>query len=222
MKFKVQLLNAGKFQVSGTSLRGAKGFAYLNVLMDNHERRILAQKRRYIKRAAYYLRKVARSLIKRGSTKVERLPNRQVNTKTGKFETGVLKTKKRTRSTSPNSPFTHGSSSGGKMGMKSLWAEPYKGDPDAYIIAPLVFRSKGSSKVDFKIHAKLSKGGTGKVYMPVNDNASLTSHQKYTKGMKKAEWRWVPARYPKRPYMKNAIAPTRKKFASLWYSSKSK
>ena len=106
------------------------------------------------------------------------------------------------------------------MGLKSLWAEKYKGSPDAWIIAPLTFTSKGASKVNFKIHRKLAKGGGGKVYMPVNDNLGITKHQMFTQGLKKTEWRWVPSQYPARPYMSNAIPDTRKKFANLWYQSK--
>ncbi len=212
-----------KFQVSGgmrqgfgSSLRGAKGMAYFNTIMDIHERRIQGQKRRMLKRAAYYLRKVARSKVKRGRTQVKRFENRIFNDENGKFENAIMKTKWRTRSKPPNSPFHHTPG----MGMKSIWAEKYKGSPDAWIIAPLVFTSKGAKKVNFKIHRKLAKGGSGKVYMPVNDNIGITKSQMFTQGLQKTEWRWVPSRYDKRPYMSNAIPATRKKFPQLWYSSK--
>lgn len=215
IQFKV---SAGTPQAFGSALRGAKGMAYFNTIMDIHERRIQGQKRRMIKRAAYYLRKVARSKIKRGRTTVKRFDNqRMFNTENGKFENVTMKTKWRTRSKPPNSPFHH---TGNKMGMKSLWAEKYKGNPDAWIIAPLVFTSKGSAKVNFKIHRKLAKGGGGKVYMPVNDNIGISKKQMFTQGLSKTEWRWVPSRYPSRPYMSNAIPPTRAKFRELWYSSK--
>lgn len=216
-------VSAGTSQAFGSSLRGAQGMAYFNTIMDNHERRIQGQKRRYIKRAAFYLRKVARSKIKRGRTKVVRYEQRRFNeevvsnVRSKQFQTSVVKSKWRTRSTPPSSPLHH---TGGQMGMKSLWAEKYKGSPDAWIIAPLVFTSKGAKKVNFKIHRKLAKGGSGKVYMPVNDNIGKTKKELFTKGLSKSEWRWVPSRYPKRPYMSNAIEPTRKKFPQIWHSSK--
>jgi hypothetical protein len=210
--------NAGRSQVAASSLRGAKGFGTFNTMMTNHENRIMAQQRRYIKRAAYYLRKVARSKIKRGRTKVQKFENqRTFNTDTGKFNNVTMKTKWRTRSTPPNSPLHH---AGSKMGLKSLWAEKYKGSPDAWIIAPLTFKSAGAKKVNFKIHRKLAKGGGGLVYMPVNDNIGISKKQMFTQGLSKTEWRWVPSRYPPRPYMSNAIPDTRKKFKTLWYASK--
>ncbi len=210
-------MTGGSMGVFGSPMRGANGLATFNVMMSNRDRQIQGQGRRMIKRAAFYLRKVARSKIKRGRTKVQRLPNRMVNPKTGEWMDSTMKTKHRTRSTPPNSPLSH---TGKQMGLKSLWAEKYRGSPDAWIIAPLTFVSKGAAKVNFKIHRKLAKGGSGKVYMPVNDNVGLSKSQMFTRGLKEVEWRWVPAKYPKRPYMSNAIPDTRKKFPDLWYKSK--
>ena len=192
-----------------------------NQMMHNREEQIKAQKRRLIKRSAFYLRKTARNMIKRGSSKVQNVPTRYFSVSTGQFETGYVQKRQRKRSTAPNPPLHH--PAGGKYGMKSLWAEPYKGSKDAYIVAPLVFSSKGAAVSKFRaggIHRVLAKGGSGRLQMPVNDNNALSKHQLFTRGMKKASWSWVPVRYKPRPYISNAIAPTRAKFKSLYFASK--
>ncbi len=211
------------FQISGYSgrvdgsLRGAGGFATLNVMMTNHEKRIQAQHRRYVKRAAFYLRSVARNSMKRGRSHIKQLPTRYFDIHTGQFETGYKQTKHRTRSTPPNSPNYHIK---GGAGLKLVWAEPYKGNKDTYKVAPIVFKSKGSLKVNFSIHKKLSKGGTGKMLAPINNNDALTKAQMFQRGFKKARFDWIPVKYKPRPYMHNAVAPTRKKFPALWYGAR--
>lgn len=188
-------------------------------MMTNREAQIQAQVERTVRRAAFYMRSVARNSMKRGRSYAENMPVRFFDLASGKYETGYKRFKKRSRSTPPNSPHYHMK---GGAGLKLIWAEKFMGRRDAYVVGPLVFKTKGSNKVSFKIHSKLSKGGGGKMYCPVNNNNAMSRAQMFQRGFKKASWDWVPVKYRPRPYMRNAIAPTRAKFPSLWYSSRNK
>lgn len=214
---KINFTISGKTRGFSTSMRGAKGFAVFNSMMMNRERQIQAQEERFVKRAGFYLRSVARNSMKRGRTYKLQQPVRYFDRHTGQFETGYTHVEHRSRSKPPNAPHAHRR---GGSGLKFILALPYKGNRHTYVVAPVKFRSKGSHKVNFSIHQKLSKGGTGKMYAPVNYNHVMTKAQMFQRGFNKAMWTWIPVRYRSRPYMQNAIAPTRKKFPQLWYNSR--
>lgn len=213
------------FRMSGSaspinaSFRGASGLGYYNALASTNEKRIRAQKKRFIKRAAFYARSVSRNLMKRGRTPKRYQDVRYWDHNLQQFETGTRLKSYRSRSTPPASPLAHAR---GGSGLKFIWAQPYRMsiDPDAYIVAPVKFKSKGSVFVNFPIHAKLATGGGGKMLAPRNENDSMSRAQLFQRGMKKATWSWTPVRYKPRPYMTNAIEPTRDKFPMLWYNAK--
>lgn len=167
-----------------------------NTIIQNMERRYVAQGRRSLRRAAAF----ARGAMRRGQ-------------RAGR----VRRDGSRSRSRPGNPPHNH---QGRAFGLKWIAFEPRTNDSDRYVIGPEYRRTPGARRSRFFIDRMIERGGAGDIMAPMQPIPGAAGWRQYEQWEATGNWpsTWVRARYQPRTYASRAIEPTMREFPGIWAS----
>jgi hypothetical protein len=82
------------------------------------------------------------------------------------------------------------------------------------VVHPIMFRSSGSRRVNFRVMRMLERGGTGLALLPVHPDQNPVWGNTLNGG----PWpfAWTPVRYPARPFIRPAVRPTLRQFPLIF------